>query len=59
LAAAHRVAFASIAGEVWDVIDTVSHGGNAKWGANWKDIWNTMSGPSFVQPRRFTRVLKR
>ena len=54
------VAFASIAGEVWDVIDTVSHGGNAKWGANWKDIWNTMFWPIILfSLARFTRVLKR
>ena len=54
------VAFASIAGEVWDVIDTFSHGGSPRWQANWKDIWNTMFWPTILFGlARFTKVLKR
>ena len=54
------VALASIAGEIWDVIDTFSHGGTPKWNANWKDVWNTMFWPSVLFGlARFTRVLKR
>lgn len=54
------VAVASVAGEIWDVIDTWSHGGTPKWNANWKDIWNTMFWPTVLFGlARFTRVLKR
>jgi hypothetical protein len=54
------VALASVAGEIWDVIDTFSHGGRPRWDANWKDIWNTMFWPTVLFGlARFTRVLKR
>lgn len=54
------VGFASVAGEVWDVIDTFSHGGTPQWQANWKDIWNTLFWPTLLFGlARFTRVLKR
>jgi hypothetical protein len=54
------VAVASIAGELWDVIDTFSHGRTPRWNANWKDIWNTMFWPTILFGlARFTRVLKR
>ena len=54
------VAFASVAGEIWDVIDTFSHGRTPKWNANWKDVWNTMFWPTVLFGlARFTRVLKR
>jgi cell shape-determining protein MreD len=54
------VALASVAGEIWDVIDTFSHGGTPKWNANWKDVWNTMFWPTiFFGLARFTKVLKR
>jgi cell shape-determining protein MreD len=54
------VALASVAGEVWDVIDTWSHGRTPKWNANWKDIWNTMLWPGVLfLLARFTKVLKR
>jgi len=54
------VAIASIAGEIWDVVDTYSHGGTPRWNANWKDIWNTMFWPTALfLLARFTRVLKR
>ena len=54
------VALAAVAGEVWDVIDTLSHGGTPRWSLNWKDVWNTMFWPTvlFVLAR-FTKVLKR
>ena len=54
------VALASVAGEIWDVIDTWSHGGTPKWNANWKDVWNTMFWPSLLfLLARFTTLLKR
>jgi hypothetical protein len=54
------VALASVAGEVWDVIDTWSHGGSPRWDANWKDIWNTLFWPTILFGlARFTKVLKR
>ena len=54
------VALASVAGEIWDVIDTFSHGGDPRWNANWKDVWNTMFWPTVLFGlARFTRVLKR
>ena len=54
------VAVASIAGELWDVIDTFSHGRTPRWNANWKDIWNTMFWPTILFGlARFTTVLKR
>ena len=53
------VAFASVAGEIWDVIDTLSHGGKPQWNANWKDIWNTMLWPTMLFGlARFTKKLK-
>ncbi len=54
------VALASVAGEVWDVIDTWSHGGTPKWNANWKDVWNTMFWPTMLfLLARFTKLLRR
>ena len=54
------VALASVAGEVWDVIDTFSHGDTPRWNANWKDVWNTMFWPTILFGlARFTRILKR
>ena len=54
------VALASVAGEIWDVIDTFSHGGTPKWNANWKDVWNTMFWPTVLFGlARFTKILKR
>lgn len=54
------VAIASLAGEIWDVIDTWSHGGTPRWSANWKDIWNTAFWPTVLFClARFTRLLKR
>ena len=54
------VALASVAGEIWDVVDTFAHGATPRWNANWKDIWNTMFWPTVLFGlARFTRVLKR
>lgn len=54
------VALASIAGELWDVIDTFDLGTRQKWSGNWKDICNTMFWPAILFGlARFTRVLKR
>lgn len=54
------VLLAALAGEIWDVIDTFSHGGSPQFKANWKDVWNTMFWPTLLFGlARFTRVLKR
>ena len=54
------VAVASIAGELWDIVDTLGHGGTPRWNANWKDVWNTMFWPTVLFGlARFTRILKR
>lgn len=54
------VAFAAVAGEMWDVIDTWSHGGTPRWSLNGKDVWNTMFWPTILFGlARFTRILKR
>lgn len=54
------VLLAALAGEIWDVIDTFSHGGKPRFEANWKDIWNTSFWPTILfLLARFTRILKR
>jgi hypothetical protein len=54
------VLLAALAGELWDVVDTYSHGGTPRFDANWKDIWNTLFWPTVLFGlARFTRVLKR
>lgn len=51
---------AALAGEVWDVIDTLSHGGTPRWSLNWKDVWNTLFWPMILFVlARFTSVLRR
>ncbi|PWG01942.1 hypothetical protein [Sphingosinicella humi] len=53
-------ALAAVAGEVWDVIDTLSHGGTPRWSLNWKDVWNTLFWPMMLFVlARFTSVLRR
>ena len=53
-------ALAAVAGELWDVIDTLSHGGTPRWSLNWKDVWNTLFWPTTLfLLARFTSVLKR
>lgn len=57
LAAAVLAAFA---GEIWDVLDTWSHGGTPRWNANWKDVVNTLFWPvALFLFARYTRVLTR
>jgi cell shape-determining protein MreD len=54
------VLLAALAGEIWDLIDTFSHGRRPRFNGNWKDVWNTMFWPSVLfLLARFTRVLKR
>ncbi len=54
------VLLAALAGEIWDVADTYTHGGTPCFDANWKDIWNTLFWPAVLFGlARFTRVLKR
>ena len=54
------VALVAVAGEIWDVIDRLSHGGTPRWSLNWKDVWNTMFWPTVLfLMARFTNVLRR
>jgi cell shape-determining protein MreD len=54
------VILAAIAGEVWDVIDTLNIGGRPVWARNWHDIWNTSFWPAVLfLLARYTSVLKR
>jgi hypothetical protein len=54
------VALAALAGEIWDVIDTVNLGARVVWWRNWHDIWNTCFWPLVLfLLARFTKVLKR
>jgi len=39
---------AAIAGEAWDIRDTIAYERTVYWAANWKDIWNTMFWPSAI-----------
>ena len=51
---------AALAGEAWDVIDTVNAGRHVRWWWNWHDLWNTMFWPGVLfLLARYTRVLKR
>ncbi len=54
------VALAAVAGELWDLVDTVMHGRTPRFGLNWKDVWNTLFWPGLLfLLARFTRVLRR
>lgn len=54
------VLLAAFAGEIWDVVDTWSHGRTPRWNANWKDVWNTLFWPTVLFAlARTTKVLKR
>jgi hypothetical protein len=39
---------AALAGEAWDIHDTVSFGGTLDPSANWHDIWNTLLWPTVI-----------
>ena len=54
------VAVASVAGELWDLVDTFMHRQTLRWDASWKDVWNTLFWPTILFGlARFTRVLRR
>lgn len=38
----------TLAGEVWDLWDSLSEGRRILFWANWKDVWNTMLWPSAI-----------
>lgn len=38
----------TLAGEVWDLWDSLSEGRPILFWANWKDVWNTMLWPSAI-----------
>jgi cell shape-determining protein MreD len=54
------VALAAVAGEIWDLVDTIMDGRSPRFSLNWKDVWNTLFWPSLLfLLARFTRVLRR
>lgn len=53
------VLLAALAGEAWDIRDTLANGSTVRIGANWKDIWNTMLAPTVLMlAARYTDVFK-
>ena len=42
------VLLAALAGEIWDVIDTINAGRPIRWSLNWHDVWNTMFWPTVL-----------
>ena len=54
------VLLVALAGEAWDVIDTINAGERVRWWWNWHDVWNTMFWPLVLfLLARYTRVLRR
>ena len=54
------VLLVALAGEVWDVIDTINARETVHWWRNWHDVWNTMLWPAILfLLARYTRVLRR
>ncbi|WP_447727048.1 hypothetical protein [Sphingomonas koreensis] len=39
---------AALAGEAWDIWDTLAEGRRIVPSANWKDLWNTMLWPTAI-----------
>jgi len=51
---------AAIAGEVWDLRDSLVYRTPVVLAANWHDIWNTLFWPSALMLlARYTRLLRR
>lgn len=51
---------AALAGEMWDISDTIFWERRVYWAANWKDIWNTLFWPSAILLlARYTPVFRR
>ena len=54
------VLLVAIAGEVWDMIDTVRADRAVHFARNWHDVWNTMFWPTALfLLARYTPLLKR
>ncbi len=54
------VLVAALAGEAWDVVDTLNIGGKPQWLRNWHDVWNTCFWPAVLfLLARHTRLLSR
>ena len=51
---------AALAGELWDLLDTLSDGARLRWDLSWHDIWNTCFWPFLLfLLARYTRLLSR
>jgi len=54
------VLLVALAGELWDVVDTINAHKRIFWWRNWHDVWNTMFWPTMLfLLARYTRVLRR
>lgn len=54
------VFLAALAGEIWDLIDTLAIDRAPRWRGNWKDIWNSLFWPvALFLLARYTAVLRR
>ena len=53
------VALAALAGEAWDVADTLRAGRPVAWALNWHDLWNTCFWPAVLfLLARYTRLIR-
>ena len=54
------VLLVTLAGELWDIVETVATGHRVRLGRGWHDLWNTLFWPTtlFVLAR-YTPLLKR
>ncbi|HEY7809270.1 MAG TPA: hypothetical protein VIA98_02695 [Allosphingosinicella sp.] len=53
------VVLVALAGEAWDLFDTVEAGQRIRWDKSWHDLWNTIFWPAALfLLARYTRLLK-
>ena len=54
------VLVAALAGEIWDIVDTLRIGTIPLWARNWHDLWNTCVWPAgLFLLARYTRLTSR
>ena len=50
---------AALAGEIWDIVETIQLGQRVHWWRNWHDVWNTCFWPTVIfLLARYTRLLR-
>ena len=53
------VVLVALAGEAWDVIDSVRFGDDPMWAKSWHDVWNSCFWPAVLfLLARYTRLLR-